>query len=72
MPRSAVLPNESRSYDVFTVADGKAVKHTVKVGRQNPDEVQIISDDLHENDSVVTIGNSELEEGMAVEIQEAK
>ena len=72
VPRSAVLPNESRSYDVFTVADGKAVKHTVKVGLQNPDDVQIISDDLHENDSVVTIGNSELEEGMAVEIQEAK
>jgi len=72
VPRSAVLPNESLSYDVFTVADGKAVKHTVKVGLQNPDDVQIISDDLHENDSVVTIGNSELEDGMAVEIQNAK
>jgi membrane fusion protein, multidrug efflux system len=71
-PRSAVLPNESRSYDVFTVENGKAVKHTVKVGLQNPDEVQIIGDDLHENDSVVTVGNSELEEGMAVEIQKAK
>ena len=72
VPRSAVLPNESRSYDIFTVADGKAVKHTVKVGLQNSDEAQIIGDDLHENDSVVTIGNSELEEGMAVEIQNAK
>jgi len=72
VPRSAVLPNESRSYDIFTVANGKAAKHTVKVGLQNPDEVQIIGDDLHENDSVVTVGNSELEEGMAVEIQEAK
>jgi RND family efflux transporter MFP subunit len=71
-PRSDVLPNESRSYDVFTVADGKAVKHTVKVGLQNSDEVQIISDDLHENDSVVTVVNSELEDGMAVEIQNAK
>jgi membrane fusion protein, multidrug efflux system len=72
VPRSAVLPNESRSYDVFTVANYKVVKHTVKVGLQNPNEVQIISDDLHENDLVVTVGNSELEEGMAVEIQEAK
>jgi membrane fusion protein (multidrug efflux system) len=72
VPRSAVLPNESRSYDIFTVVDGKAVKHTVKVGLQNSDEAQIIGDDLHENDSVVTVGNSELEEGMAVEIQKAK
>jgi RND family efflux transporter MFP subunit len=72
VPRSAVLPNESRSYDIFTVADGKAVKHTVKVGLQNSDEAQIIGDDLHENDSVVTVGNSELEDGMAVEIQNAK
>jgi len=72
VPRSAVLPNESRSYDIFTVADGKAVKHTVKVGLQNSDETQIIGDDLHENDSVVTIGNSELEDGMAMEIQNAK
>src|SRR5438105_13236089 len=72
VPRSAALPNESRSYDIFTVADGKAVKHAVKLGLQNPDEVQIISDDLHENDSVVTVGNSELEEGMAVEVQKEK
>ncbi len=71
-PRSAVLPNESRSYDIFAVLDGKAVKHTVKVGLQNSDEAQIIGDDLHENDSVVTVGNSELEDGMAVEIQNAK
>src|SRR5437660_4809440 len=72
VPRSAVLPNESRSYDIFTVANNKAVKHTAKVGLQNPNEVQIISDDLHENDLVVTVGNSELEEGMAVEIQKTK
>ena len=72
VPRSAILPNESRSYDIFTVANNKAVKHTAKVGLQNPDEVQIIGDDLHENDLVVTVGNSELEEGMAVEIQKAK
>src|SRR5438309_6672160 len=72
VPRSAVLLNESRSYDIFTVANDKAVKHTAKVGLQNPDEVQIIGDDLHENDLVVTVGNSELEEGMAVEIQKTK
>src|SRR6266700_1610583 len=29
VPRSAVLPNESREFEVFTVANNRAVKHTV-------------------------------------------
>lgn len=71
-PRAAVLPNESRGYNVFTVANNRAVKHTVKIGLENPNEVQVIASDLHENDAVVTVGNYELEEGMAVEIQKVK
>jgi hypothetical protein len=31
--------------------------------------MQVIGDDLHEGDSVVTVGNYELEDGMAVEIK---
>ena len=72
VPRSALLPNESRSYVVFTVASNKAVKHIVKIGLTNPTEVQVISDDLHEGDSVVIVGNSQLEDGMALEIQKSK
>ena len=72
IPRAAALPNESRSYDVFTVANNKAVKHTVKIGVQNPNEVQVIATDLHEGDSVVTVGNYELEDGMAVEVAKTK
>jgi len=72
VPRAAVLPNESRSYEVFTVADNKAVKHTVKVGLQNPKEVQVIAPDLHEGDPVVTVGNYELEDGMTVEVAKTK
>jgi hypothetical protein len=36
---------------------------------ENPKEIQVIADDLHEGDPVVTVGNYELEDGMAVEIK---
>ncbi len=67
--RSAVLPNESREFRVFTVANNRAVMHTVKIGAENPREMQVIADDLHPGDVVVTVGNYELEDGMAVEIK---
>ena len=67
--RSAVLPNESREFRVFTVAHNRAVMHTVKIGAENPREMQVIADDLHPGDLVVTVGNYELEDGMAVEIK---
>jgi len=69
VPRSAVLPNESREFKVFTVANNRAVMHTVKIGAENPSEMQVIADDLHPGDLVVTVGNYELEDGMAVEIK---
>jgi membrane fusion protein (multidrug efflux system) len=72
VPRSAVLPNESGGYQVFTVANNRAVKHTVKVGIRNAGEDQIITSDLHEGMPVVTVGNYELEDGMVVEIPEKK
>lgn len=69
VPRSAVLPNESREFEVFIVANNHAFRHTVKIGAENPNEIQVIANDLHEGDSVVTVGNYELEDGMAVEIE---
>ena len=69
VPRSAALPNESREYEVFTVANNRAVKHSVKIGAETPREVQLIAEDLREGDPVVTVGNHELEDGMAVEIK---
>lgn len=69
VPRSAVLPNESREFEVFTIANNHAVRHTVKIGVENPNEIQVIADDLHEGDPVVAVGNYELEDGMAVDIK---
>ncbi len=69
VPRSAVLPNESREYELFAVTNNRAVRHTVKIGAENSKEVQVIAEDLHEGEPVVTVGNYELEDGMAVEIK---
>jgi len=69
VPRSAVLPNESREFEIFTVENNHAIRHTVKIGAENPNEIQVIANDLHEGDPVVTLGNYELEDGMAVEIK---
>src|ERR1700730_4546957 len=48
VPRSAVLPNESREFEVFTVASNSATKHTVKIGAENPNEIKEIADDLND------------------------
>jgi membrane fusion protein, multidrug efflux system len=66
VPKSAVLPEDDGFY-LFTVANKKAVKHTVKVGIQTPNEVEILSPDLKAGDEVVTVGNYELTDGAAVE-----
>jgi membrane fusion protein (multidrug efflux system) len=69
VPRDAVLPGEGGS-TLFIVKDGKAVKHTVKTGIENDQEVQIIADDIAEGDAAVVVGNAELEDGMGVKVQE--
>jgi membrane fusion protein (multidrug efflux system) len=66
VPKSAVLPEDENFY-LFTVANKKAVKHTVKVGFQTPNEVEILAPDLKAGDEVVTVGNYELTDGAAVE-----
>jgi membrane fusion protein (multidrug efflux system) len=71
VPRDAVLPSEDSGYELFTVKDGHAVKHTVKVGVENDELVQVIADDLKEGDLAVVVGNYELEDGMQVKAQPA-
>jgi RND family efflux transporter MFP subunit len=65
-PRSAVLPDGDKEV-LFTVNNGKAVRHEVKLGLVAGDRVQVVSDELHAGDSVVTLGNYELTDGMAVQ-----
>jgi multidrug efflux pump subunit AcrA (membrane-fusion protein) len=68
-PRSAVLPDEGKQV-LFTVKDGKAVRHEVKLGIIAGDLVQVVSDNLRAGDSVVTLGNYELTDGMAIQAEE--
>jgi len=67
LPRDAALPGEAGEAIVYTVRDGKAVKHTVHLGLETDREVQVIAEDLKPGDPVVTSGNYLLEDGMRVE-----
>jgi membrane fusion protein (multidrug efflux system) len=66
-PRDAALPEGGGGYTLFTVKDGKAVKHSVRVGIENNRDVQVVGDGLKEGDLVITSGNLELDDGMAVQ-----
>jgi membrane fusion protein (multidrug efflux system) len=66
VPRSAVLPDNDKQI-LFTVKNGKAVRHEVNPGLANADSVEITGEGLVLGDVVVTLGNYELEDGMAVQ-----
>ncbi len=71
VPRSAVLPEEDH-YVLFTVKDGRAQKHTARVGLQNEKDIEVIATDLHAGEPVVILGNYELKDGMAVKVDESR
>jgi RND family efflux transporter MFP subunit len=67
VPASALLlgPDDLR---IFTVRDGKAIGHTVKVGVRNKDEAEVHGEGLAPGADVVIEGNYELEDGMRLEV----
>ncbi len=67
-PRQAVLPDDT-AYSLFTIKKGHAEKHTVKIGLENDQQVEVIADGLHDQDEIVVLGNYELKDGMAVEVK---
>jgi RND family efflux transporter MFP subunit len=71
VPREAVLPSEDEGYELFTIKNNHAAKHSVKLGVENNQQVQVIADDLKEGDLAVVLGNYELEDGMQVNAQPA-
>ena len=70
VPRTAVLPEED-AHVLFTVRDGRAQKHRVQIGVENDHEVGISGDQVRAGDLVVILGNAELQDGMAVTIENA-
>jgi membrane fusion protein, multidrug efflux system len=67
-PRQALLP-DGKAYRLFTVEKGHAVQHQVQVGIEDDIQAEIIASDVKEHDEIVVLGNYELEDGMAVEVQ---
>jgi RND family efflux transporter MFP subunit len=70
VPREALVA-EQDGFSVFTIKDGHAYEHDVKVGVQNDHDAEIESDDVKEGDQVALVGSLELEDKMAVEVKEA-
>ena len=66
--RTAVLPDEDKQV-LYTVKDGKAVRHEVHVGIAAGDRLEVSGADLHEGDPVVTLGNYELTDGLAIQVR---
>ena len=71
VPRSAVLPEEDH-FVLFTTKEGRAQEHTVRVGLQDRKEVEVMGEDLRPGELVVTLGNYELKDGMAVKVDASR
>jgi membrane fusion protein (multidrug efflux system) len=67
-PRSAVLPDGAAEV-LYTVKDGKAVRHDVTLGIAAGDRVEVTGAGLNAGDPAVTLGNYELTDGMAVQVK---
>ncbi|HST28575.1 MAG TPA: efflux RND transporter periplasmic adaptor subunit [Rudaea sp.] len=67
VPRAAVLYQGDKAY-VFVVQSGKAVRRFVDAGEDDGERIAINSG-LAANESVVVLGNYELQDGMAVKAQ---
>ena len=67
VPHDALLSGDD-GFSIFTVADGKAVRHAVKVALQTDKDAVITGQGLHDGDAVVVAGNLELDDGTAVSV----
>jgi len=70
VPESAVIPIEDKHF-VFVVADNKAVRKSIRIGRRLPGKVEVLSG-LEENEAVVIEGALKLREGTRVSVLEDK
>ena len=69
VPYASVLPEEGK-HVLFTVRKDHAVRHEVRIVLQAGDQLQITGEDLDPSEPVVIQGNYELQDGMAVHVEE--
>jgi membrane fusion protein (multidrug efflux system) len=68
LPEQAIVP-ENEQHFVYVVADGKAHKREVKIGRRRPGEVEVLQG-LTADDGVVVDGTLNLRDGVPVRVQD--
>jgi membrane fusion protein, multidrug efflux system len=71
VPYAAVLPDEGH-FVLYTVRKGKAVRHEVQILLQAGDRIQVAAQGLDASEPVVVQGNYELQDGMAVRVEQAQ
>lgn len=67
VPRSAILQQDGHLV-LYSVHDGHAKRHVFQVGLENRDQVEIRGSDLHEGQQIVIVGQNQLRDGMAVDV----
>jgi membrane fusion protein, multidrug efflux system len=67
LPEQAIVPENDQHF-VYVVADGKAHKRAVKIGRRRPGEVEVL-EGLTADDGVVVDGTLNLRDGAPVRVQ---
>lgn len=68
VPQSAVIQKKGLYY-VFTLEDGKAVRHQIEIGQADHDSIQIKSG-LQQGDQVIVSGVNQLKDNEAVKVAE--
>jgi membrane fusion protein, multidrug efflux system len=69
LPEQAIVP-ENEQHFVYVIADGKAHKREIQIGRRRPGEVEVLQG-LSADDGVVVDGTLNLREGVPVRVQGA-
>ena len=71
VPESAVLP-EGGLEVLYTVRNGRAVKHLVGTGLESGGQVQVSGGGVQAGDEAVVLGNYELKDGMRVKVEKTR
>jgi RND family efflux transporter MFP subunit len=68
VPYAAVLPQDGRNI-LFTIRNGRAVRHEVQVLAQSGDRLELAGEGLDPKEPAVVQGNYQLQDGMAVQVE---
>ncbi|CAE6770502.1 efflux RND transporter periplasmic adaptor subunit [Nitrospira defluvii] len=67
VPRSAVLQQEGHLV-LYSVHERRARRHVVQAGLENREQLEVRGNDLHEGQQIVIVGQNQLRDGMAVDV----